>query len=101
MFILLILWVDDMGICGTWQVELDRVLASLFSQFKMKNLGAAGTTSAFLGLQLFHRKEGIYMNQGPYIDDLLERVADAATDEKSQPQSYHHTDDHGHDAQHP
>ncbi len=74
LFVLIVLYVDDMGICGTWTSEVDRVKSTLFSNYKMKDLGLAGTSRTFLSLQLVHSSEGIYIHQRHYIETLIERA---------------------------
>ena len=73
-FVLIVLYVDDMGICGTWTSEVERVKSVLFSNYKMKDLGLAGTSRTFLSLQLNYTANGIFIHQRHYIDTLVERA---------------------------
>ena len=74
LFVLIVLYVDDMGICGTWTSEVERVKSVLFSNYKMKDLGLAGTSRTFLSLQLNYTANGIFIHQRHYIDTLVERA---------------------------
>lgn len=66
--IYLLLYVDDMILTGNNNGLLDKLLAQLHSGFRMKDLG---TVHYFLGVQVLHHEDGLFLNQEKYATDLL------------------------------
>ena len=76
--ILLLLYVDDMIITGDDLSGIQELKDFLSQQFKMKDLGHL---SYFLGLEITHSTDGLYITQAKYASDLLSR--DGLTDSKT------------------
>ena len=66
--ILLLLYVDDMTIIGDDLNGIQELKDFLNYQFEMKDLGHL---SYFLGLEITHSKDGLYITQAKYTSDLL------------------------------
>ena len=66
--IILLLYVDEMLVTGNNSKLLQDLLESLNTQFKMKDLGQLGY---FLGIQIYHHSDGLFMSQQKYAEDLL------------------------------
>ena len=69
--ILLLLYVDDMIITGDDLSGIQELKDFLNQQFEMKDLGYL---SYFLGLEITHSTDGLYITQAKYASDLLSRV---------------------------
>ena len=69
--ILLLLYVDDMIITGDDLSGIQELNDFLSQQFEMKDLGHL---SYFLGLEITHSTDGLYITQAKYDSDLLSRV---------------------------
>ena len=69
--ILLLLYVDDMIITGDDLSGIQELKDFLSQQFKMKNLGHL---SYFLGLEITHSADGLYITQAKYASDFLSRA---------------------------
>ena len=69
--ILLLLYVDDMIITGDDLSGIQELKDFLSQQFKMKDLGYL---SYFLGLEITHSTNGLYITQVKYASKLLSRV---------------------------
>ena len=66
--ILLLLYVDDMIINGDDFNGIQELKVSLNQQFEMKDLGHL---SYFLGLEITHSTDGLYITQAKYASELL------------------------------
>ena len=69
--ILLLLYVDDMIITGDDLNGIQELKDFLSQQFEMKDLGHL---SYFLGVEITHSTDGLYITQAKYTSDLLSRV---------------------------
>ena len=76
--ILLLLYVDDMIIIGDDLSGIQELKDFLSQQFEMKDLGYL---SYFLGLEITHSIDGLYITQAKYASDLLSRAG--LTDNKT------------------
>ncbi|RVW71923.1 Retrovirus-related Pol polyprotein from transposon TNT 1-94 [Vitis vinifera] len=76
--ILLILYVDDMIITGDDLSGIQELKDFLSEQFEMKDLGHL---SYFLGLEITHSTNGLYITQAKYASDLLSQAG--LTDSKT------------------
>ena len=76
--ILLLLYVDDMIITGDDLSGIQELKYFLSQQFEMKDLGHL---SYFLGLEITHSTDGLYITQAKYAFDLLSRAG--LTDSKT------------------
>ena len=76
--ILLLLYVDDMIITGDDLSGIQELKDFLNQQFEMKDLGHL---SYFLGLEITHSTDGLYITQVKYASDLLSRAG--LTDSKT------------------
>ena len=76
--ILLLLYVDDMIITGDDLNGTQELKVFLNQQFKMKDLGHL---SYFLGLEITHSTNGLYITQSKYAFELLSRAG--LTDSKT------------------
>ena len=66
--IMLLLYVDDMLITGNSSSVLSRLLTELDTQFRMTDLGPM---HYFLGIQVNHHSDGLFMSQQSYAEDIL------------------------------
>lgn len=66
--IYLLLYVDDMILTGNNEALIERLLQQLSGEFRMKDMG---DIHYFLGIQVHHTKDGLFMNQSKYVHDLL------------------------------
>ena len=69
--ILLLLYVDDMIITGDDLNGIQELKDFLSQQFEMKDLGYF---SYFLGLEITHSTDGLYITQAKYASNLLSRA---------------------------
>ncbi|WKA04854.1 hypothetical protein VitviT2T_022853 [Vitis vinifera] len=76
--ILLLLYVDDMIITGNDLSGIQELKDFLSQQFEMKDLGHL---SYFLGLEITHSTDGLYITQAKYASDLLSQAG--LTDSKN------------------
>ena len=76
--ILLLLYVDDMIITGDDLSGIQELKDFLSQQFEIKDLGHL---SYFLGHEITHSTDGLYITQAKYASDLLSRVG--LTDSKT------------------
>ncbi|XP_050217411.1 uncharacterized mitochondrial protein AtMg00810-like [Mercurialis annua] len=75
---ILLVYVDDILLTGLDMEAISRIQNLLHSAFHMKDLGQL---TYFLGLEVHHRPQGIFLNQHKYIQDLvnLARLKDATS----------------------
>ncbi|GJX53142.1 zinc finger, CCHC-type containing protein [Tanacetum coccineum] len=64
------LYVDDMLIFGTDQVQVDLTKEFLSSRFSMKDMGEA---DVILGIRIKHKSNGIAISQSYYIEKVLKK----------------------------
>ena len=76
--ILLILYVDDMIITGDDLSGIQELKDFLRQQFEMKDLGYL---SYFLGFEITHSTDGLYITQAKYASNLLSQAG--LTDSKT------------------
>ena len=76
--ILLLLYVDNMIIIGDDLNDIQELKDFLSQQFEMKDFGHL---SYFLGLEITHSTDGLYITQVKYTSDLLSRAG--LTDSKT------------------
>ena len=76
--ILLLLYVDDIIITGDDLSGIQELKDFLSQQFEMKDLGHL---SYFLGLEITHSTDGLYITQAKYASDLLSQAG--LTDSKT------------------
>ncbi|GKB11698.1 zinc finger, CCHC-type containing protein, partial [Tanacetum coccineum] len=68
--VIICLYVDDMLIFGTGQVQVDLTKDILSSRFYMKDMGEA---DVILGIRIKHESNGISISQSYYIEKLLKK----------------------------
>uniref|UniRef100_A0A6N2N1K4 Reverse transcriptase Ty1/copia-type domain-containing protein n=1 Tax=Salix viminalis TaxID=40686 RepID=A0A6N2N1K4_SALVM len=66
--IILLVYVDDIIITGSDSNAIHKVIRSLTTEFKIKDLG---DLHYFFGIQISHTHIGLFMSQSKYIQDLL------------------------------
>lgn len=66
--IILLLYVDDIVITGNNPVLLHSLISQLSSQFALKNMG---NRHFFLGIEVIPYREGLYLSQTKYAQDVL------------------------------
>lgn len=67
--VVLLVYVDDILVTGSDVQAIDHLKKLLCSTFQMKDLGQL---HYFLGLEVHHQPQGIFLNQHKYIQDLVE-----------------------------
>lgn len=70
MYLLILLYVDDMIITGDNESEISNLRTDLSVRFEMKNLGQIG---CFLCLEVEKSDQGYFVSQKGYAESLLER----------------------------
>ncbi|GJZ71481.1 zinc finger, CCHC-type containing protein [Tanacetum coccineum] len=68
--VIICLYVDDMLIFGTNQVQVDLTKEFLSSKFSMKDMGEA---DVILGIKIKHESNGIAISQSHYIEKVLKK----------------------------
>nr|GEW51610.1 zinc finger, CCHC-type [Tanacetum cinerariifolium] len=68
--VIICLYVDDMLIFGTDQVQMDLTKEFLSSRFSMKEMGE---TDVILGIRIKHESNGIAISQSHYIKKVLKK----------------------------
>nr|GFB87584.1 hypothetical protein [Tanacetum cinerariifolium] len=68
--VIICLYVDDMLIFGTDQVQVDLTKEFLSSRFSMKDMGEA---AVILGIKIKHVSNGIVISQSHYIEKVLKK----------------------------
>ncbi|GJX44708.1 zinc finger, CCHC-type containing protein [Tanacetum coccineum] len=69
--VIICLYVDDMLIFGTDQVQVDLTKKFLSSRFSMKDMGEADVIS---GIRIKHESNGIAISQSHYIEKVLKKL---------------------------
>jgi hypothetical protein len=67
---ILLLYVDDLLLTGDDSIEIDRIKMELSKEFEMTNLGLAHN---YLGAEIVHQDNGIFVHQKIYIQKLLKK----------------------------
>ncbi|GJU69818.1 zinc finger, CCHC-type containing protein [Tanacetum coccineum] len=68
--VIIFLYVDDMMIFGTDQVQVDLTKEFLSSRFSMKDMGEA---AVILGIKIKHKSNGITISQSHYFEKVLKK----------------------------
>ncbi|GKC80541.1 zinc finger, CCHC-type containing protein, partial [Tanacetum coccineum] len=68
--VIICLYVDDMLIFGTNQVQVNLTKEFLLSRFSMKDMGEA---NVILGIRIKHKSNGISISQSHYIEKVLKK----------------------------
>lgn len=68
---MMLVYVDDIVITGNMSSELEVFLRKLNNSFSLKDLGHL---QYFLGIEVFKDNTGIYLSQGKYVAELLQKV---------------------------
>ncbi|GKA07424.1 zinc finger, CCHC-type containing protein [Tanacetum coccineum] len=68
--VIICLYVDDILIFGTGQVQVDLTKEFLSSRFSMKDIGEA---DIILGIRIKHESNGIAISQSHYIENVLKK----------------------------
>ncbi|GJT11402.1 zinc finger, CCHC-type containing protein [Tanacetum coccineum] len=68
--VVICLYVDDMLIFGTNQVQVDLTKEFLLSRFSMKDIGEA---DVILGIRIKHKSNRILISQSYYVDKVLKK----------------------------
>ena len=69
--IYLLLYVDDMVLTGTNPTLIKTLITRLSKEFAMKDLGSL---HYFLGVEVQHNSQGLFLSQTKYALDLLQRT---------------------------
>ena len=69
--VIICLYVDDMLIFGTDQLQVDKMKMLLSSKFSIKDLGEA---DVILGIRIIRENNGLIMTQSHYVERILKRV---------------------------
>ncbi|KAM1286779.1 hypothetical protein ACFX2J_000788 [Malus domestica] len=69
--VILLLYVDDVILIGSSSQLISQVIKELTTEFEMKDLG---NLHYFLGLQISHTDEGLFVSQSKYITELIDKV---------------------------
>ncbi|GJT12276.1 zinc finger, CCHC-type containing protein [Tanacetum coccineum] len=69
--VIIFLYVDDMLIFGTDQVQVDLTKKFLSSRFSIKDMGEAGV---ILGIRIKHESNGITISQSHYIEKAVSQL---------------------------
>lgn len=80
----LLVYVDDIIVTGNNQGILQDVITKLATRFSLKDLG---DLSYFLGVEVIHQPNGLFLKQERYILDLLAKVGMADANSISTPMS--------------
>ena len=68
---LIIVYVDDIIIIGSSDLEVQQIISLLNRSFSLKNLGEL---NYFLGVEAPRTSDGILLSRNKYISNLLERA---------------------------
>ncbi|KAL5564064.1 hypothetical protein UlMin_033811 [Ulmus minor] len=69
--LLILIYIDDIIITGSNEVEIEKLVAVLNSSFSLKDLGQL---SYFLGIEVKAVNGGLQLSQRRYIEDLLQKT---------------------------
>ena len=72
MFLIIVLYVDDMLLTGPQEDHIAAFKAELQQVFDMSDLGPL---HYYLGIQFMQTKRGIFLQQRMYIQNLLQRFS--------------------------
>jgi len=67
--VILLLYVDDLFLTGDESL-IEEVKGKLSAEFEMKDLGSL---HYFLGLEVWQKEDGIFLSQGKYTVEILNR----------------------------
>ena len=67
--VVLLVYVDDIMVTDSDMAAISTIHKLLHSTFHMKDLGQL---TYFLGLEVLHRPQGLFLNQNKYIQDLVQ-----------------------------
>ena len=70
--VIVLVYVDDILVTGSFSSLIDKLLCFLHSEFALKDLGSL---HYFLGIEALRTKSGLHLRQTRYITDLLHRVS--------------------------
>ena len=65
--LIIVLYVDDLIITGNKLISIQKLKENLKNEFEMTDLGLL---QYFLGLQIWHMDDGIFLSQPKYASDL-------------------------------
>lgn len=66
---IILVYVDDLLICGNFQTAIDDLKLMLSQSFHMKDLGPV---SYFLGIEIHRSRDGFFLSQRKYATDILQ-----------------------------
>ncbi|XP_062103516.1 uncharacterized mitochondrial protein AtMg00810-like [Humulus lupulus] len=69
--VIVLIYVDDIIVTGNNREEIHKFICMLNKEFTLKDLGSL---HYFLGIKVFTHSTGMYLTQGKYIEELLQRV---------------------------
>lgn len=69
--VLLMVYVDDIVITGSSTGEIDRVVHQLHTKFALKDIGQL---HFFLGIEVQHTLQGLFLSQKKYILEILHKT---------------------------
>ncbi|CAA0841034.1 cysteine-rich RLK (RECEPTOR-like protein kinase) 8, partial [Striga hermonthica] len=69
--IFILAYVDDMIIVGSDNTQIDHIITALRNHFALKDLGPL---NYFLGLEVEHTAQGLFLNQSSYIKSILKKA---------------------------
>lgn len=68
----IMLYVDDIVLTGTDDDTLQHLIENLKTEFQLRNLGHI---SHFLGIKIQRTNQGLFLNQSPYLADILQHAS--------------------------
>lgn len=68
--LILLIYVDDIAICGSSKMFGSEFIISMKSEYTMKDLGSL---CYFLDVEIVHNSNGVLLSQRKYIQDLLHK----------------------------
>jgi hypothetical protein len=83
--IFLLVYIDDIIVASLSSSVVTALLSDIQSKFALKDLG---DLHYFLGIEVSHTKEGIYLSQKKYTTDILQRVGMTTCKPVNTPLSY-------------
>lgn len=79
---ILLVYVDDIIVTGADKIEQENLKKKLEAEFEVKSLGRL---KYFLGIEVAHSSQGIFISQQKYITDLLEETGKSGCKPASTP----------------